>query len=196
MYGLFGESFTFELIYSGAWLHWAERLAEQALESIRRVANELRLVVLRGCLLLLSVLQSAALRLQLEIASVDVRRYSSSNEGTGLQKLARSLSQEARLGALALQSTPRRFAQPFTVLRRGPYLLRPERTFAATRPAPDREDPDAAGTVDSWSYDEQLQPESYSPEISCVAGDDKLSSSLCTNDDVGIDDVGRPGSRQ
>ncbi len=61
--------FAFVLFYSGAWLQWAERLAEQALESTRRVANQLRLLVLRGRLLLLSVLHSAALRLQLKLAS-------------------------------------------------------------------------------------------------------------------------------
>ena len=51
---------AFVLFYSGAWLHWALRLAQQAQESICRVANQLRLVVLRGRLLPLRVLQSAS----------------------------------------------------------------------------------------------------------------------------------------
>jgi len=55
---------------------------------------------------------------------------------------------------------------------------------------------DATGAVDSWLYDEQLQPGSDSSEIGRVAGDDKLSSSPRTNDDMGIDDVRRPGPRQ
>lgn len=55
---------------------------------------------------------------------------------------------------------------------------------------------DTTGTVGSLSYDEQLQPGGDSSDIGCVAGDDTLSSSPCTNDDMGIDDVDRPGSRQ
>jgi len=51
-------------------LQWALRLGQQAQESIRRVANHLRRVVLRGRLLLLRVLQSAALRLQLEFEAL------------------------------------------------------------------------------------------------------------------------------
>src|SRR5258707_14422418 len=62
--------FAFVLFYSGAWLHWALRLAPQAQESIRRVANQLRLVVLSGRLLLLRVLQSAALRLQFQLQAL------------------------------------------------------------------------------------------------------------------------------
>lgn len=61
--------FAFVLFYSGAWLHWALRLAQQAQESIRPVANHLRLVVLRGRLLL-RVLQSAALRLQFQLEAL------------------------------------------------------------------------------------------------------------------------------
>src|SRR6266540_3999228 len=44
--------------------------------------------------------------------------------------------------------------------------------------------------------DYQLQPGSDSPEIAGVAGDDGLPCPLRTNDDVGIDDIGRRGSCQ
>jgi hypothetical protein len=62
--------FAFVFFYSGAWSHWALRLAQQAQESIRRVASQLRIVVLGGRLLLLRVLQSAALRLQLQLGAL------------------------------------------------------------------------------------------------------------------------------
>jgi hypothetical protein len=48
VFGLFGSRFAFVLFCSGAWLHWALRLAQQAQEPIRRVANQMRLVVLRA----------------------------------------------------------------------------------------------------------------------------------------------------
>ena len=53
-----------------------------------------------------------------------------------------------------------------------------------------------AGNDEEVSYGYQLQAGSDSPEIGWVAGDDALSSPLRTNHDMGIDDVGRRGSRQ
>jgi hypothetical protein len=44
---VFGERFAFVLFDSGAQLHWPRDLIEQARESIRCVANQLRLVILR-----------------------------------------------------------------------------------------------------------------------------------------------------
>ena len=60
------------MFYGGAWLHWALRLPQQAQESIRRVANQLRLVVLRGRLPgrspLFSSRAATPLRANLEVA--------------------------------------------------------------------------------------------------------------------------------
>jgi len=51
-------------------------------------------------------------------------------------------------------------------------------------------------SVDGVSDDDQLQLWSDSPEIVGIAGYHRLPGPPRTNDDVGIDDVGRPGSCQ
>lgn len=51
-------------------------------------------------------------------------------------------------------------------------------------------------SLDGASDDHQLQLRGDSPEIVSVAGYHGLPGPLRTNDDVGIDDVGRPGSCQ
>ena len=54
----------------------------------------------------------------------------------------------------------------------------------------------AGQSVDRVSDNHQLQLPSDSPEIVSVAGYHGLPGPPRTNDDVGIDDVGRPGSCQ